>query len=418
MTAAVLSIGTELTRGEIVNSNGAWLSSALSDLGFDVLENVTVADHRERIASAFQRLTQSARVIVCTGGLGPTSDDVTASAIASALGVNLICDQTSLDEIRRRLALAGRELSPSNAKQADLPAGAEVLANPVGTAPGFAVEANGARAFFLPGVPKEMERLYRDRVVPRIRELSPTDAFQIRLKVFGLPESQVGDRLASVETANPGVDIGYRVHFPEVEVKVLARAETHLIARDRAERAALEVRARLAPWVFGEGDDTFPAHVGRLLRGRGFTLAVAESCTGGLLGHLLTRDAGASDFFVADAVTYANSAKSKFLGLAEDVLRWHGAVSSEVAAAMAEGVKRTAQADLGVGITGIAGPGGATETKPIGLVYISVSGPTGTMVREHNFTGERGDIQMRAAYTALQMVRTVCLEAGSSRDLK
>ncbi len=418
MTAAVLTIGTELTRGELVNSNSAWLSSALSDLGFDVVEAVSVADNKERILAAFQRLTRTARVIVCTGGLGPTTDDLTASAIASALGVDLVCDQASLDAIRRRLSLAGRELSPSNAKQADVPDGAEVLPNPIGTAPGFAVEANGARAFFLPGVPKEMERLYRDCVLPRIHELSTTSAFQVRLKVFGLPESQVGGRLEGVEAANPDVVIGYRVHFPEVEVKILAHAETHLIARERAERAALEVRARLAPWVFGEGDDTFPAHVGRLLRSRGLTLAVAESCTGGLLGHLLTRDAGASDFFVADAVTYANSAKSKFLGLAEDVLRWHGAVSSEVAAAMAEGVKRTAQADLGIGITGIAGPGGATETKPIGLVYISVSGPTGTMVREHNFTGDRGDIQMRAAYMALQMVRTACLEAGSSRELK
>ncbi len=418
MTAAVLSIGTELTRGELVNSNAAWLSAALSDLGFDVVENVTVADDKERIATTFNRLTKSVRVVVCTGGLGPTTDDVTASAIAAALGVALVRDQASFEYIRRKLALSGREMSESNAKQADVPASAEVLPNAVGTAPGFVVEANGASAFFLPGVPKEMDRLYRDCVMPRIRSLSATDAFQVRFKLFGLPESQVGDRLADVEASHSGVTIGYRVHFPEVEVKVLARADTHLVARERVERAAIDVRSRLSPWIFGEGDDTFPAHVGRLLRGRGFTLAVAESCTGGLLGHLLTRESGASDFFVADAVTYANSAKAKFLGLAEDVLRWHGAVSGEVAAAMAEGVKRTAQADLGVGITGIAGPGGATESKPIGLVYISVAGPTGTIVREHTFTGDRNQVQMRAAYTALQMVRMVCLDpASSARDI-
>ena len=299
-------------------------------------------------------------------------------------------------------------MTESNAKQADFPRGADILPNPVGTAPGFGVRIGEALAFFMPGVPREMRQMFDEQVVSRIRALAPNDGYQYRLRTFGLPESLVGEKLAGIEAAFPGTTIGYRAHFPEIEVKVLARASSYNLARDIAARATAEVKIRLGGYVYGEADDTFAGVVGRALRGRGYTLAIAESCTGGLLGHLLTREPGASDFLLVDAVTYANSAKSRILGIDEETIRWHGAVSREVAAAMAEGVKRISGADIALSLTGIAGPSGGTETKPVGTVFLAVAGPAGTAVQERHFPGDRHQIQTFAAYAGLQLVREAC----------
>jgi nicotinamide-nucleotide amidase len=408
MTCAVLSIGTELTRGELVNTNAAWLSAALTDLGFEVIEQCVVDDDKGRIIAALDRLARAAKVIVCTGGLGPTTDDLTSEAVAAALGVPLERDDASLEHIRRRFEKLGRTMNASNGKQADFPKGATVLPNPIGTAPGFMVELRGAQAFFMPGVPREMKRMFDDHVVPRIREMAPNNLHQICFRTFGLPESVVGEKLAGIEDSFPGVTIGYRAHFPEIEVKVLARSSDRAAATELAERAAQEVRTRLGDVIYGTGDDTFAGVVGRALRTRGWTLAIAESCTGGLVGHLLTKEPGASDFFLLDAVTYANSAKQAVLGIDEDVLRGHGAVSAEVATRMAEGARRVSGADIALAITGIAGPTGGTETKPVGLVYLAVTTANGTVVKEHRFPGERHWIQTLAAYAGLAMVRAAC----------
>lgn len=410
MTCAVLCIGTELTRGELVNTNAAWLAAALTDIGFEVVEDVVVDDHKPRIVATLQRLGRSSRVVVCTGGLGPTTDDLTTEAVAAALGARVVRDEASLDHIRRRFEKAGRAMSPTNAKQADFPEGADILPNAVGTAPGFAVRIGEALAFFLPGVPREMKRMFEEQVVPRIRGLAPNDAYQVRLRTFGMPESAVGELLAGIEERFAGVTMGYRAHFPEIEVKVLARAATHTLAREVCERAAAEVKSRLAAIVYGEADDTFAGVVGRALRCKGFTLAIAESCTGGLVGHLLTREPGASDFLVVDAVTYANSAKARILGVDEETIRWHGAVSHEVAAAMAEGVKRVSGADVALSLTGVAGPSGGTDAKPVGTVFIAVAGPGGTTVKERFFPGDRHQIQTLSAYAGLQLVREVCAQ--------
>ncbi|AKU96811.1 Molybdopterin binding motif protein [Labilithrix luteola] len=417
MTCAVLSIGTELTRGELVNTNASWLSAALTDLGFEVIEQAVVDDEKERIVATVERLSRLVPVIVCTGGLGPTTDDLTTVAVASALGVGLERDEASLELIRRRLEKFGRTMSDSNAKQADFPAGAAILANPIGTAPGFGVTLNGTRAFFMPGVPREMKRMYEEQVVPRIRDLAQKVSHQIHFRTFGLPESVVGERLAGVEEAFPGVTIGYRAHFPEIEVKVLARAalgadkkSTEDAARDLAERAAAEVKTRLADVIYGDGDDTFAGVVGRALRTRGLTLAIAESCTGGLVGHMLTKEPGASDYLLLDAVTYANSAKQTVLGVDEEVLRGHGAVSPEVACRMAEGARRVAGSDVALSITGVAGPTGGTDAKPVGLVYLAVATAKGTVVKERRFPGERFNIQTLAAYVGLAMVRDAANE--------
>ncbi|MCL2725824.1 MAG: CinA family nicotinamide mononucleotide deamidase-related protein [Polyangiaceae bacterium] len=417
ITSVVLSIGTELTRGELVNTNAAWLSTMLTDLGLEVIDHEVVDDDPVHIVAALEHLSHITKVIVSTGGLGPTTDDLTTAAVARALGVDLVRDEASLDAIRRRFERFGRTMSGTDAKQADFPAGATVLPNPIGTAPGFGVELHGARAFFMPGVPREMKRMFEEQVVPRIRNLAFKGTYQIRLRTFGMPEGLVGQKLAGVEEAFPGVIIGYRAHFPEIEVKVLARLpEAELseeprvaaAARDLAERAAAEVRSRLGSIIYGEGEDTFAGVVGRALRTRGATLAIAESCTGGLVGHMITKEPGASDFLLLDAVTYANSAKRAVLGIDEEVLRGHGAVSAECAARMAEGARRVSGADIALAITGLAGPSGGTDAKPIGLVYVAVASARGTNVEERHFTGERFNIQTLAAYAGLTMVRAAC----------
>jgi nicotinamide-nucleotide amidase len=421
MTCAVLSIGTEVTRGELVNSNAAWLGAELTAIGFEVVEHSVVDDHRGRIADALQRLAQRVRVVVSTGGLGPTTDDVTTEAVAAALGVGIVRDTASLDHIRRRFEKAGRTMSPSNEKQADFPNGADILPNPIGTAPGFGVRLGECVAYFLPGVPREMKRMFEQQVVPRVRALASNNLFQIRLRTFGLPESAVGDKLEGVESAFPGTTIGYRAQFPEIEVKVLVRGASQAVAREVCERATAEVSARLGPHVYGEADDTYPGVVGRALRGRGWTLAIAESCTGGLVGHLLTREPGASDFLVLDAVTYANSAKSRVLGVDEETIRWHGSVSPEVACAMAEGARRVSGADVALSLTGVAGPSGGSDTKPVGTVYIALARPEGpTDVQHRVFTGDRSQIQTLAAYAGLRMVRELCgaRSADAGADLR
>jgi nicotinamide-nucleotide amidase len=407
MTCAVLCIGTELTRGELVNGNAAWLSAGLTDIGFDVVEHVVVDDDPTRIAEALERLGRRVQILVCTGGLGPTTDDLTSRSVAGLLGVPLLRDDASLDHIRRRFERLGRPFTPSNEKQAEFPEGAEILANPIGSAPGFSVAVGSCRAFFLPGVPREAMRMFDDQVVPRVRSLAPSTSFQRRLRSFGLPESAVGERLAGVEAAYPGVTVGYRAHFPEIEVKVLARESTPNAARELCDRATIDVRARLADVIYGEGDETYAGVLGRDLRTKGQTLAVAESCTGGLVGHMITREPGASDFLLADAVTYANSAKAIMLGLDEDVIRGHGAVSAEVAAAMAEGVRRVAGADVALALTGIAGPSGGTPQKPVGTVILAVNSVRGTTVENHLFPGDRHQIQLLAAYAGLRLVREV-----------
>lgn len=412
MTAAVLSIGTELSRGELVNTNGPWLAGQLVAIGFEVFEHAIVDDDRARIIAALERLARTASIIVCTGGLGPTTDDLTTEAVASALGVALLRDETSLEHIRRRFDKLGRTMSDSNAKQADFPEGAEVLPNPIGTAPGFSVRVGRSTAFFMPGVPREMTRMFDEQVTPRIRAIAPNDTHQIKLKTFGLPESVVGEKLAGIEAAYDGVIIGYRAHFPEIEVKVLAKAASQASAREACEKAAAEVRQRLGDVIYGEGDDTFASVVGRVLRNRSLTLALAESCTGGLVGSMLTREPGASDFLLLDAVTYANSAKTSVLGVDEDILRAHGAVSSEVAAAMAEGARRASGADVALSLTGVAGPTGGSEAKPVGTVFLAVTGARGTDVKHRLFSGERSQIQVIAAYAGLQLLRGYAQQQG------
>lgn len=406
MSAAVLSIGTEITRGEITNTNASWLAEQLTMIGHEVEHIEAVADDRARIAESLERLGRSHDVIVCTGGLGPTTDDITSECVAALLGVKLEEDSASLEAIRALMARFGRTVAESNRKQADFPEGATVLPNPNGTAPGFSVSIYRAKSFFLPGVPREMRPMFLASVAPSIHETARANLHQVRLKTFGAPESTVNDQLSGVE-AQHDVTLGYRAHFPEIEVKVLARGLTPESARNKATRAADDVRQRLGDIVYGEGDTTLAMAVGSLCRERGLRLGTAESCTGGLVGALLTDAAGSSDFFAGAIVSYANEVKTSVLGVREATLREHGAVSEETVREMASGALGVLGVDLAIALTGIAGPGGGTTEKPVGLVYFAVATREGTSSRHRVFPGSRDQIRRIAAFAGLGLAREV-----------
>jgi nicotinamide-nucleotide amidase len=407
MSAAVLCIGTELTRGELLNSNATWLAEALTTIGFEVLAVDCVDDDRERIEAALTRLSLAHAVIACTGGLGPTTDDITTECAARLAGVELVRDEPSLQSIRDRLSRFGRQMALSNAKQAEFPRGSRILPNPNGTAPGFELKLNRALAYFMPGVPFEMKAMFEAHVEPAIFPLLGDRQFQVLLRTFGLPESEVNDRLAGIE-AEFGVIIGYRATMPEIEVKVLARANTVEAAKELAERAANAVRTRLGDEVvFGEGKARFPEAVCQLLEAKGQTLALAESCTGGLVSELITAHAGASAIFRGGAVTYANDAKIALLGVPPELLARHGAVSAEVARAMADGARRAFAADLALALTGIAGPDGGSAEKPVGLVHFAVASASGISERRVVFGGNREQVRRRAAFAGLALLRNV-----------
>lgn len=405
MKAAILAIGTELTRGELTDTNGTWLSTELTGLGYDVREHAVVSDDTDQIVAAMDRLSKSVEVVVATGGLGPTTDDLTTAAAARALGVELVRDDASVERIRRRFAAFNREMPLSNLKQADFPAGARILPNANGTAPGFSIELGRARFFFMPGVPVEMQAMYADSIVPEIAAAVERTTHQIHIRSFGLTESQVGELLNGLEETNAGITLGYRASFPEIEVKVLARATDHATAFELSNRVAEQVRNRLGDAAYGDRDDSFPAAVGRALRAKSLTVAVAESCTGGMVGAMLTSVPGSSDYVLLDAVTYSNASKTSLLGVSEDVLRGHGAVSAETASAMAEGALRISGADIAVSVTGIAGPGGATDTKPVGTVWLALALKGNRTVAKHfRLFGDRERIRTLASYIALRLV--------------
>lgn len=408
--AAIVCIGTELTRGEINNTNATWLAERLTAIGLEVTSIEVVADDAEAIVRVLAQVSQRNQLVAITGGLGPTTDDITSATVAAWLGVARVRDAAVLAGLEARLARAGRQLTASNAQQADFPAGARILDNPNGTAPGFAVTNATAscQLFFMPGVPREMKPMFESFVAPAAQGLVQGAQRQIRLRCFGVPESVLNDQLAGLE-AQHGVTIGYRAHFPEVQIKVLALGADAAAASARAASAAADARTRLGNAVYAEGEQELPQVVGELLRERQQTLSLAESCTGGLVGSLLTAHP-ASDFLLGGVISYANQVKIEQLGVDPAALERHGAVSPEVARQMADGARQRFHTDLALSLTGIAGPSGATAQKPVGLVYFAVSSAQGTVVRDVNVSNRpREGVQLYAAWCGLHLVREVLL---------
>jgi nicotinamide-nucleotide amidase len=404
MEVELLATGDELLTGQVVDTNSAWLMDRLWDLGVMVRRKTLVGDDRADLAAAIRETTGRADLVVLSGGMGPTEDDLTSEVVASVLGVPLERHAPSLWVLRERFRTFGREMTPNNEKQADFPRGAEVIPNPLGSAPGFSVRVGRAELVCLPGVPSEYRGLCDGWVLPRVASRLGAVPVGRVLKLFAVPESHADHAMRPVmdDPRNAGVRWGYRAHWPEVHVKWIVSGAD---AAARADRIAADVRAAFGDRVWGEGKDELPALVVARLAARGERVALAESCTGGVLASLLTGVPGASAVIDLGVVAYANSMKERVLGVPAGLLAAHGAVSEPVARALAEGARRLAGATRGVGITGIAGPTGGTPEKPVGTVYLALSGPAGTEAFHRVYRGDRERVRRHAAFEALDLLR-------------
>lgn len=402
---ATLSIGDELMLGEIVDTNAPFIATRLYGEGYRVARHLAVGDNEAAIAAAIRELAATHRVIVATGGLGPTEDDVTARAAAMAFDQELTLREEVLTHIRAFAARVGRTLHPRNEQQAWLPATAELIPNPVGTAYGFRLEHGGCSLFVLPGVPEEMAAMFTATVLPTLCRLLPSPPVCLTrvLKVVGLPEAEISARV--FDLAGPGIELAYCVAFPEVQLKLRATGRDRAGVEALLDDTASRVRERLGDAVFAEGEETIDTVVARLFRERGLTLALAESCTGGLIAKRITDLPGSSAYFSQGIVAYANEAKERLLGVPAELLLNFGAVSREVAEAMANGVRERAGCDLGLAVTGVAGPDGGSEEKPVGTVYIALADAEGCRVERFRFGGSRDKVRIRTAVMALDWLR-------------
>ena len=428
MIAEVLTIGDELLRGEIVDSNKSFLSERLLSLEVETRFHASVRDDPPDMRDAFLRARERSDIVLVSGGLGPTRDDLTIEVLAETFGRKLVLDEPSLDAMRAFFERFGRTMAKTNEKQAWFPEGSEVLPNPVGTAPGclLSVASEGDREtwfFCMPGVPRELHRMMDEQVLPRVAKRGGgARGAAMRatlLRTFGIGESTLEDELADVARGED-VSLGFRTSFPDNYLRPVARGRTADEAEARLAEVCAEIRARLGVLVYGEGDATLEQVVGGMLAERGTTLATAESCTGGLLGERVTAVPGASAYYRGGAVTYSNEAKTALLGVPEALLAAHGAVSGEVAQAMAEGARARFGADLAVSTTGISGPDGGTPDKPVGLVYVGFASSDGSEAHRFEFPFDRPRHRMLTTQVALDRVRRFLLgePAASPRYLQ
>ena len=406
MRAELLAVGSELLGPLRAETNTLWLTDRLLEAGVEVAARVTVADDAALLESAFRSALGRADLVIATGGLGPTEDDLTREAAAAALGRGIHRDPAILDALKTRFARHLRQMAAVNEKQADVIEGAVVLPNARGTAPGQRLEQGGRLLFLLPGPPGEMMPMFTEQVLPVVRERAGGTVIRTRvLRIAAMAESDVEQAVAPIYKTftNPRTTILGAAG--QVELHLVAEGRSEAEAEERIEALAAGIRRALPGRIFSEDGRELPDVVAGLLRERALTLALAESCTGGLLSARLTEVPGASAFLERSLVTYSNRSKIEELGVDPGLVERVGAVSEEVAAAMAAGVRRVAGTHIGVGITGIAGPDGGTPEKPVGLVFVSLDGAAGTRVRRAVFPGGRERVRYQATQVALEMLR-------------
>ncbi len=433
--AEIITIGDELMRGEIIDSNKARIAERLLSLDLDCRHQVSVLDDPADMRDAFLRAAARSDFVFVSGGLGPTRDDLTTEVLAETFGRKLELDEVSLAAIEAFFARVGREMVDTNRKQAYFPSGADVLPNPIGTAPGFAIEVPGGSSgvpgaseessraageawstvfFSMPGVPRELDKMMDEQVLPRVEaRLAQAEASGVSqrrivraalLATFGLGESTLEAELRDL-LRDGEVELGFRTSFPDNFLRPVARAKTLEQADALIAEATRAIRERLGPVVYGEGKDTMESVVGRLLIEHGQTVATAESCTGGLIAERFTDVPGSSAYFLGGVVSYSNAAKTALLGVSEEILETHGAVSEPVVRAMAEGVRERFGSDFGVATSGISGPDGGTAEKPVGLVWIALATKGRTHTDSFVFQVDRSRHRRLTAQVALDWIR-------------
>ena len=409
-TAVILSTGDELTTGKVVDTNSAFIADRLFTVGVKVAAVLKVGDDREKLLWAMHQGSELGEIIIGTGGLGPTADDLTTELVAEFLGKKLITNQAVADSLKKRFEARAIAWTPNNLKQACFPDGAMIIPNPVGTAPGFRVTMRqGKSLIWLSGVPQEMIAMFNETVMPWITTERGKDSeiFSCTFKIHGLTESKLDDLVKPVDLG-PQDKLSFRAHYPDLTLRLTASGgkgqENGFVERCK------QIRRILGTYIYAEGDVALEEKVGQLLMEKNQTLALAESCTGGLISHRITRIAGSSAYYYGGAVTYSNEAKVKFLGVKPATLEKYGAVSEQTALEMSRGIREKTGASVGLSVTGIAGPSGGTPEKPVGTVWISLARRNNHEARQFQFHGERERVILGTSQAALNWLRLALLE--------
>lgn len=406
MNFEIISVGTELLLGQIVNTNAREISRLLSELGFHVYYTTVVGDNPDRLKQALSIAADRADGIITTGGLGPTGDDLTKETIAEYCGLNCVMHEESRKNLEKYFSDRGQYMPQNNLKQAEMPEGCIILPNDNGTAPGAIVETDKNVFIMLPGPPREMRAMLYDKVRPYLETKANGVIYSKSLRVFGMGESAVEELLADLMQTMTNPTLAPYAKVGEVELRLTARAENPKAAEEMLKPLEEKVRGILKDLVYAEGEDAnLQQTVVKLLNEKGLTVATAESCTGGLVAKKLTEVPGSSVCFHCGVVTYSNDQKERLLGVNHETLKKYGAVSKETALEMSKGARENAKSDIGIGITGIAGPGGGTEEKPVGLVYVSICAEEVHKAYRLNLGGSRDVVRERASLYALDLIR-------------
>lgn len=414
MNAEIIAVGSELLTPYRQDTNSLYLTEKLNELGVEVQFKSIVGDHHENLVAAAKLAMRRSDIIIFSGGLGPTEDDLTREAVAEALGLTLNRNPRILARLEERFAKRGYKMSPNNLKQADVIANAVVLNNSMGSAPGQWIsgkyDGKERILILLPGVPYELKAIVEGECLPRLRPKVPQQHVATRtLKMAMIPESQVDARVAPIYTTYKDVETTILAGGGEIQLHLRCRKDSQEEAEARVEELAEKIEDEMGDYVFSRKGETIEQIVSYLLQMRSMTLATAESCTGGLLAERITSISGSSRYFLGGAVVYSNELKTQFANVPKALIDKHGAVSREVAQALAEGIRKRCLSSYGVGITGVAGPTGGTEQKPVGLVYIALAGEEGTQVVERNFPGDRARIRQFSTMQALDLIRRALL---------
>jgi len=404
--ASIVSIGNELLIGQTISTNASYLSERLLSIGILVSSSYTIGDEIDSIVRAFNLASSDADIVLATGGLGPTDDDLTRQALAKFLGTELQLQSKLLQQIQDFFTRRGRQMPEKCKVQAYIPAGAKAIDNNMGTAPGIMAEAKGKLLVALPGVPAEMKQMFEESVLPQLQQFAGGQAVVVKkLNCFGKGESEIAELLGGLMQRGRNPLINCTAEHDIITLTIIATAKDKTQAHQMAEKDEKLLRNTLGELVYGTGQQSLAEVVGEKLAQQNKTIAIAESCTGGTLAKLLTDIPGASRYFTYGWITYSNDAKISELGVPADLIEKYGAVSEQVAEAMAQHARKKADTDFAIAITGIAGPAGGTEQKPVGLVYISVDSESGCETKRFIFSHDRKSIRLRAALTALNMLR-------------
>jgi nicotinamide-nucleotide amidase len=406
LKAEIIAIGSELLTPHRIDTNSLWLTERLNSIGIAVCLKTVVGDDEPRLEEAIRDALRRADIIISTGGLGPTEDDITRKIFSRVSGRQLTLDYEILAYIRERLTSRGHKMTPNNERQALIPRGATVLPNPNGTAPGIKMEQEGKLMVLLPGPPRENRPMFDNHVMAELERMSRGVRIARRLlKVTGIGESQLDDMIAPIygQYTNPVTTILFT--DSEIEIHLAATAESTARAEEIVKELTDKLEEKLGHMVYSTSGETLEEVVGQRLRLKGYTVATAESCTGGLLAERITQVPGSSDYFVGGVVSYSNQAKTLMLGVPAELIESHGPVSGDVAEAMARGIKQRMAATIGVSVTGVAGPGGGSDSVPVGTVYIGLADDVGTSNKRLVLGGDRHLIRWRASTVALEQVR-------------